>query len=71
MPVLSVLLFEIMAVVTGIIVSFGKVLAPECRWMHLLGKLADAINDAFGSFDEFKTKFAAAGVAGLEVAGPG
>jgi Fe-Mn family superoxide dismutase len=25
------------------------------------GKLADAINDAFGSFDEFKTKFAAAG----------
>lgn len=26
------------------------------------GKLADAINDAFGSFDEFKTKFAAAGV---------
>ena len=26
------------------------------------GKLADAINDAFGSFDEFKTKFGAAGV---------
>ncbi|MEI2740627.1 MAG: superoxide dismutase [Chitinophagaceae bacterium] len=26
------------------------------------GKLADAINDAFGSFDEFKTKFAAAGI---------
>ena len=26
------------------------------------GKLADAINDAFGSFDEFKTKFALAGV---------
>jgi Fe-Mn family superoxide dismutase len=26
------------------------------------GKLANAINDAFGSFDEFKTKFAAAGV---------
>ena len=26
------------------------------------GKLADAINLAFGSFDEFKTKFAAAGV---------
>ena len=26
------------------------------------GKLADAINNAFGSFDEFKTKFAAAGV---------
>jgi Fe-Mn family superoxide dismutase len=25
------------------------------------GKLADAINHAFGSFDEFKTKFAAAG----------
>jgi Fe-Mn family superoxide dismutase len=25
------------------------------------GKLADAINEAFGSFDEFKTKFAAAG----------
>lgn len=25
------------------------------------GKLADAINAAFGSFDEFKTKFAAAG----------
>jgi Fe-Mn family superoxide dismutase len=27
------------------------------------GKLADAINSAFGSFDEFKTKFAAAGLA--------
>ena len=26
------------------------------------GKLADAINHAFGSFDEFKTKFAAGGV---------
>ena len=26
------------------------------------GKLADAINKSFGSFDEFKTKFAAAGV---------
>ncbi|MGH2554037.1 MAG: superoxide dismutase [Chitinophagaceae bacterium] len=26
------------------------------------GKLADAINGAFGSFDEFKTRFAAAGV---------
>ena len=26
------------------------------------GKLADAINEVFGSFDEFKTKFAAAGV---------
>ena len=26
------------------------------------GKLADAINKAFGSFDEFKTKFAAAGL---------
>lgn len=26
------------------------------------GKLADAINDTFGSFEEFKTKFAAAGV---------
>jgi Fe-Mn family superoxide dismutase len=26
------------------------------------GKLADAIDSAFGSFDEFKTKFAAAGV---------
>lgn len=26
------------------------------------GKLADAINDAFGSFDDFKTKFAAAGM---------
>jgi superoxide dismutase, Fe-Mn family len=25
------------------------------------GKLADSINEAFGSFDEFKTKFAAAG----------
>jgi Fe-Mn family superoxide dismutase len=25
------------------------------------GELADAINSAFGSFDEFKTKFAAAG----------
>lgn len=27
------------------------------------GKLAEAINDAFGSFDEFKTKFSAAGIA--------
>src|SRR5687767_5176418 len=27
------------------------------------GKLAEAIDAAFGSFDEFKTKFAAAGVA--------
>ena len=35
------------------------------------GKLADAINEAFGSFDEFKTKFAAAGMADLAVAGPG
>ena len=26
------------------------------------GKLADAINDAFGSFDAFKEKFAAAGM---------
>src|SRR5690348_7334095 len=26
------------------------------------GRLASAINDAFGSFDDFKTKFAAAGV---------
>lgn len=26
------------------------------------GKLADAINEAFGSFEDFKTKFAAAGV---------
>jgi Fe-Mn family superoxide dismutase len=26
------------------------------------GKLAGAINEAFGSFDEFKTKFAAAGI---------
>jgi len=26
------------------------------------GKLADAINEAFGSFEEFKTKFAAAGI---------
>jgi len=26
------------------------------------GKLADAINESFGSFDEFKTKFAAAGI---------
>ncbi len=26
------------------------------------GKLADAINEAFGSFEEFKTKFAAGGV---------
>ena len=26
------------------------------------GKLADAINEAFGSFDEFKTKFAQAGI---------
>lgn len=26
------------------------------------GKLADAINEAFGSFEDFKTKFAAAGI---------
>ena len=30
--------------------------------MKISGKLADAINQTFGSFDEFKTKFAAAGV---------
>ncbi len=35
------------------------------------GALADAIKSSFGSFADFKTKFAAAGVAGSARAGPG
>ncbi len=40
---------------------FWESLAPKAGGAPS-GKLADAINDAFGSFDEFKTKFAAAGI---------
>jgi Fe-Mn family superoxide dismutase len=39
---------------------FWEVLAPNAGGTPT-GELADAINTAFGSFDEFKTKFAAAG----------
>jgi Fe-Mn family superoxide dismutase len=41
---------------------FWEILAPHANSAPS-GELADAINSAFGSFDEFKTKFAAAGVA--------
>ena len=40
---------------------FWESLAPNAGGTPT-GKLADAIADAFGSFDEFKTKFAAGGV---------
>ena len=40
---------------------FWNSLAPNSGGVPT-GKLADAINEAFGSFDEFKTKFAAAGI---------
>ncbi len=40
---------------------FWESLAPNAGG-NPTGALADAINAAFGSFDEFKTKFAAAGV---------
>lgn len=39
---------------------FWSVMGPNAGGTPT-GKLADAINAAFGSFDEFKTKFAAAG----------
>lgn len=40
---------------------FWEILAPNAGGAPT-GELADAINSAFGSFDEFKTKFAAGGV---------
>jgi Fe-Mn family superoxide dismutase len=40
---------------------FWTLMAPNAGGSPT-GALADAINDAFGSFDEFKTKFNAAGV---------
>jgi Fe-Mn family superoxide dismutase len=40
---------------------FWKILAPKAGGAPT-GKLADAINSAFGSFDEFKAKFEAAGL---------
>ena len=40
---------------------FWNSLAPNAGGVPS-GKLATAINEAFGSFDEFKTKFAAAGI---------
>lgn len=40
---------------------FWKVMGPQAGGAPS-GALADAINAAFGSFDEFKTKFEAAGV---------
>src|SRR5579871_3534028 len=39
---------------------FWEILGPNAGGAPT-GELADAINAAFGSFDEFKTKFAAAG----------
>ena len=40
---------------------FWKILAPKAGGAPT-GKLGDAINSTFGSFDEFKTKFEAAGI---------
>jgi superoxide dismutase, Fe-Mn family len=40
---------------------FWEILAPHASSAPS-GELANAINSAFGSFDEFKTKFSAAGV---------
>src|SRR5690349_13650835 len=40
---------------------FWEILGPNAGGAPS-GALGDAINSAFGSFDEFKTKFAAAGV---------
>jgi Fe-Mn family superoxide dismutase len=40
---------------------FWKILAPKAGGAPT-GKLGEAINSTFGSFDEFKTKFEAAGV---------
>jgi Fe-Mn family superoxide dismutase len=40
---------------------FWKILAAKAGGAPT-GKLADAINSTFGSFDEFKTKFEAAGI---------
>ena len=40
---------------------FWETLAPNAGGAPS-GKLGDAINEAFGSFDEFKTKFAQAGI---------
>src|SRR6476661_1615981 len=40
---------------------FWEILVPHANSAPS-GELADAINSAFGSFDEFKTKFSAAGV---------
>jgi Fe-Mn family superoxide dismutase len=40
---------------------FWNSLAPKAGGSPS-GKLADAINESFGSFDEFKTKFAQAGI---------
>jgi Fe-Mn family superoxide dismutase len=40
---------------------FWEILAPHAGGTPS-GELANAINSAFGSFDEFKTKFSAAGV---------
>ena len=50
------LLLEIMVADIGTTLSFGKVLHPM-QEDNPEGKLADAINEAFGSFDAFKEKF--------------
>ena len=49
---------------------FWEILAPNAGGKPS-GKLAAAIDAAFGSFDEFKAKFSAAGATRLEVAGHG
>jgi Fe-Mn family superoxide dismutase len=41
---------------------FWEIMTPHANGIPS-GELAEAISSAFGSFDEFKTKFAAAGVA--------
>ncbi len=57
----SVRLFAIMVVVTGTIHFFWESMAPNAGGAPS-GKLAEAINSAFGSFDAFKEKFNNAGL---------
>ena len=51
---------------------FWQIMGPKARRRSPTGKLAEAINGAFGSFDQFKEKFNAAGAeAASAPAGPG